>query len=50
MVLFQQGGDRMSEEYILLFNAITDALATLETIRNDLIQAQQMAEEIYISK
>ena len=40
----------MPEEYILLFNAITDALATLETIRNDLMQAQQMAEEIYISK
>ena len=40
----------MSEEYTLLFNAITDALETLETIRKDLIQAQQQAEEIWISK
>ena len=40
----------MPEEYILLFNAITDALTTLENLRNDLIQAQQMAEEIYISR
>ena len=39
----------MTEEYILLFNAITDALTTLENLRNDLMQAQQMAEEIYIS-
>ena len=40
----------MKEEYILLFNAITDALTTLEKLRNDLMQAQQMAEEIYISR
>ena len=40
----------MSEEYTLLFNAITDALETLEAIRNNLIQAQQQAEEIWISK
>ena len=40
----------MTEEHILLFNAITDALTTLENLRNDLMQAQQMAEEIYISK
>ena len=40
----------VSEEYTLLFNAITDALETLETIRNNLIQAQQQAEEIWISK
>ena len=45
------GGDTtMTEEYILLFNAITDALTTLENLRNDLMQAQQIAEEIYISK
>ena len=40
----------MKEEYVLLFNAITDALTTLENLRNDLMQAQQMAEEIYISR
>ena len=40
----------MPKEYILLFNAITEALKILEQLRNDLMQAQQMAEEIYISK
>ena len=40
----------MSEEYILLFTAITDALETLEKIRCELMQAQQQAEEIYISR
>jgi len=40
----------MTEEYILLFNTITDALETLEQLRNELIHAQQQAEEIYISR
>ena len=40
----------MSEEYTLLFNTITDALETLDTLRNQLMDAQQKAEEIYISK
>ena len=40
----------MSEEYILLFNPITDVLDALEELSNKLRQAQQMAEEIYISK
>ena len=40
----------MPEEYTLLFNAITDALKTLEALRDHLILAQQTAEEIYISK
>ena len=38
------------KEYSVLFNAITDALETLEKLREDLIKAQQNAEEIYISK
>ena len=40
----------MPEEYTVLFNAITDALKTLEALRENLITAQQTAEEIYISK
>ena len=40
----------MPEEYTLLFNVITDALATLEALRDQLIQAQRDAEEVYIAK
>ena len=40
----------MSEEYTLLFNTITDVLEELEKLSQKLIQAQQEAEEIYISK
>ena len=40
----------MSEAYTLLFNTITDALETLDTLRKQLMEAQQKAEEIYISK
>lgn len=40
----------MSEEYTLLFNTITGALETLDSLRKQLIEAQQTAEEIYISK
>ncbi len=40
----------MSEEYTLLFNSITDALEKLEELRKQLMEAQQNAEEIYISE
>lgn len=40
----------MPEEYIVLFNAITDALKTLEEIQVKLMIAQQLAEEMYISE
>ena len=40
----------MSEEYTLLFNTITDALETLDMLRKQLMEAQQKAEEIYISE
>ena len=40
----------MTEEYILLFNTITDTLETLEALRAKLIASQQQAEEIYISR
>lgn len=39
----------MSEEYTLLFNSITDALETLDSLRKQLMDAQQKAEELYIS-
>jgi hypothetical protein len=38
------------EEYTLLFNAITDAIKELESLKEKLILAQQEAEEIYIEK
>ena len=40
----------MPEEYTLLFNTITDVLEALENLSNKLKQAQQDAEELYISK
>ena len=40
----------MSEEYTLLFNTITDVLEALGDLSNKLKNAQQEAEEIYISK
>lgn len=40
----------MTEEYVLLFNTITDVLEALEDLSNKLKQAQQEAEELYISK
>ena len=40
----------MTKEYLLLFNAVTDAIDALETLRQTLIKAQCAAEEIYISQ
>ena len=47
--------DEYKKAYCILFNGITDALAALEecnygTVKALLIQAQQMAEEAYISE
>lgn len=39
----------MDAKYLILFNAITDAISQLETLRDHLITAQQETEEIYIS-
>jgi hypothetical protein len=38
------------EEYILLFNKISDAIEKLEELKQELISAQQKAEEIFIEK
>lgn len=35
-------------EYTALFNAVTDAIESLEAIKEALIQAQQKSEDIFI--
>ena len=42
--------DKLSKEYILLFNEITEAIESLDQIRERLIQAQQKTEELFICK
>jgi len=39
----------MNKNYSLLFNAVTDLITDLESLRNRLIAIQQTAEEMYIS-
>ena len=39
----------ITQEYLVLFRAVTEAEQALET-RNRMIEAQQLAEEIYISR
>ncbi len=39
-----------TEEYTLLFNAVTDAIENLEALKETLIQAQRQAEEIVINR
>ncbi len=39
----------LSKEYLVLFNAITDAEESLRRLRARLIDAQQKAEELYIA-
>lgn len=38
----------ISKEYLILFNAITDTVQTLESLQFTLISIQQLAEEMYI--
>lgn len=40
----------ITEEYSVLFNAITDTLKTLNVLEEKLIFTQQLAEELYIEK
>lgn len=40
----------ISREYIILFNAITEAEKDLHRLREKLMLAQQLAEETYISR
>ena len=41
--------DTISKEYLLLFNAITDAEETLNALRLRLIAAQQRSEELFLA-
>ena len=41
--------ENISQEYIILFNAITEAEEALRATREKLIAVQQRAEELYIS-
>ena len=38
------------EEYVVLFNVITEAEEALHTLQEKLIKAQQLAEDIYINR
>jgi len=40
----------ISKEYLLLFNAITDAEETLNQLRSRLIAAQQRSEELFLEE
>ena len=40
----------VSKEYLVLFNAITDAEESLRRLQARLIDAQQKAEELYIGE
>ena len=40
---------KVSQEYLLLFNAITDAEESLCRLRARLMDAQRQAEELYIA-
>ena len=38
------------KEYLLLFNAVTDAEQTLAQLRETLLQAQRQAEELFLEE
>ena len=40
---------KIPKEYLLLFNAITDAEESLHKLRANLMEAQRRAEELYIA-
>ena len=40
----------ISKEYLLLFNAITQAEEALLQLREDLVNAQRQAEELYLEQ
>lgn len=39
----------IAKEYLVLFNAITEAEETLSQLRTRLIEAQQQAEELFLN-
>ena len=40
----------LTKEYLLLFNALTDAEEALAQIRADLMAAQQQAEDLFLER
>ena len=40
----------ISQEYLVLFHAVTQAEQALEELRNKLMDAQRQAEEVFISR
>ena len=40
----------ISKEYLLLFNALTDAETTLQRLREELVAAQQRAESLFLEE
>lgn len=40
----------MSDYNFALFNAVTDAIAALEAVKDALVKAQQAAEEAYLER
>lgn len=42
--------NEITEEYLVLFRAMTQAEQALEELRIRLMEAQRLAEEIYISR
>lgn len=40
----------LSKEYLLLFNAVTDAEQTLAQLRESLLEVQRQAEELFLEE
>ena len=40
----------LSKEYLLLFNAVTDAEQALSQLRDTLLQVQRQAEELFLEE
>ncbi len=40
----------LSKEYLLLFNAVTDAEHTLYQLRESLLEVQRQAEELFLEE
>ena len=41
---------KISKEYLLLFNAITDAEEALSQLREELVAVQQQAEDLFLGE
>ena len=54
-VSYESGKDGITmaaipKEYLLLFNALTDAEHTLSQLRETLLEVQRQAEELYVER